>query len=50
MAVGLCPAGHPSVTMAPKWECDSTMCESPQSVLSQTVMEQQARDFLLADV
>lgn len=40
-------AGHPSVTMAPKWESGSIMSESPLSVPSQTVMDQQARVLLL---
>lgn len=43
-------AGHPSVTMAPKRESGSTMSESPLSVLSQTVLEQQAREEMLADI
>ncbi|XP_075906448.1 spindle and centriole-associated protein 1 isoform X2 [Nelusetta ayraudi] len=38
--------GHPSVTMAPKWESGSTLPESPVSLLSQTLMDQQARVFL----
>lgn len=38
------------MTMAPKRESGSTMSESPLSVLSQTVLEQQAREEMLADI
>lgn len=49
LTVGFVLAGHPRVTVAPNWESGSTMSESPLSVLSQTLLDQQARDFLLIE-